>query len=154
MARFEVSNVKTGVNTANTIMWQFKASATSRARIFEIGLSLATINAGTSPLGPSWRLVRAATVGTSNATATAEEQDPGGGAATAVLDTGWSALPTPASVDMRRYATPNTMGSGIVWTWPDHRPFIVPISNGVCIVNALTTGTTPGTVNAYFVFEE
>lgn len=154
MARFEVSNAKTGTNVANTIMWQFKTAASSRARIFEIGLSLATVNAGTSPQGPSWRLIRSATLGTSNATATAEEQDPGGGTATAVLDTGWTANPTLATVDMRRYATPNTMGSGIVWTWPDHRPFIVPLSSGVCIVNALTTGTTPGTVNCYVIFEE
>jgi len=154
VARFEVSNVKTGTNTANTPMWQLKASATSRCRIFEIGLSLATINSGTGPLGPSWRLARSATLGTSSATATAEEQDPGGGAATAVLDTAWSANPTAASVDMRKYATPNTMGAGIVWTWPDHRPFIVPISTGVVILNALATGTTPGTMNVYVVFEE
>lgn len=154
MARFEVSNVRAGANAANTIMWQFKASATSRARIFEIGLSLATLNAGTGSTGPSWRLQRATALGTSTATVAAEEQDPGGGAATALLDTAWSTLPTLAATSMRLYATPNTMGSGIVWTWPDHRPFIVPISNGICIVNALATGATPGTMNCYFIFEE
>ena len=151
MARFEVANVKTNVNTANTIMWQFKASATSRARIFEIGLSLATVN---NTSGPSWRLQRATALGTSTATVTPEEQDPGGGAATALLDTTWSTPPTLAATSMRLYATPNTMGSGIVWTWPDHRPLIIPISNGICIVNALATGTVPGTINCYFVFEE
>jgi len=154
VARFEVANVKTNVNTANTIMWQFKTAAGSRARIFEIGLSLATINAGTSPLGPSWRLNRSATVGTSSATAVPEEEDPGGGAATVVLDTAWSANPTLSTNDLRKYATPNTAGSGIVWTWPDHRPLIVPVSSGLCIVNALTTGTTPGTSNCYVIFEE
>lgn len=154
MARFEVSNAKVGTNIANTIMWQFKASATSRARIFEIGLSLAIVNAGTTPQGPSWRLQRATAIGTSTATVAAEEQDPGGGAATALVDTTWSTLPTLAATSMRLYATPNTMGSGIVWTWPDHRPLIVPISNGLCIVNALATGTTPGTMNCYFLFEE
>lgn len=150
MARFEVSNAKAGVNTANTIMWQFKASASSRARIFEIGISIAVAPS----TAPSWRLVRSATLGTSSATTTPEEQDPGGGAATALLDTAWSANPTLAATNMRLYATPVTAGSGIVWTWPDHRPFIIPFSSGVCIVNANASGANTGPFNIYFVFEE
>lgn len=151
MARFEVSNVKAGVNTANTIMWQLRTAAGSRARVFEIGLSVAS---GPPSTGPSWRLVRATAVGTSTATATADEQDPGGGAPTALLDTTWSANPTLAANDMRKYATTNTLGSGIVWTWPDHRPLIVPVSSGVTIVNALAAGAVLGSFNIYCVFEE
>jgi hypothetical protein len=150
VARFEVSNSKAGTNTANTIMWQFKTAASSRARIFEIALSLAAITTN----GPSWRLARSATVGTSSATAAAEEQDPGGGAATAVLDTAWSANPTLAAVNLRQYATPATVGSGIVWTWPDHRPLIIPLSSGLCIVNSTATGASTGTLVASIVFEE
>lgn len=150
MARFEVSNNKAGVNTANTIMWQFKTAASSRARIFEIALSVSTAPTN----GPSWRLVRAATLGTSTATIAAEEQDPGGGAATAVLDTTWSAVPTLAAVNLRQYATPATVGSGIVWTWPDHRPLIVPLSSGMVIVNSTATGTGLGAFNVAIVFEE
>lgn len=150
MARFEVAHQKAGVNTANTIMWQFKTAAGSRARIFEIGLSAA----GTVTTGPSWRLNRSATLGTSTATATPEEEDPGGGSATVVLDTTWSANPTLSANDLRRYATPGTVGSGIVWTWPDHRPLIVPVSSGLLIVNANATGASTGPLNCYFVFEE
>lgn len=150
MARFEVANVKAGVNTANTIMWQLRTAAGSRIRIFEIGLSVATQPTN----GPSWRLVRATAVGTSSATATADEQDPGGGASTALLDTAWSVNPTLAANDMRKYATTLTVGSGIVWTWPDHRPYIVPVSSGVTIVNALAAGVVLGSFNIYVVFEE
>lgn len=150
MARFEVANNKAGTNTANTLMWQFKTAATSRARVFEMSLSLA----GTATTGPSWRLVRSATIGTANATVAAEEEDPGGGAATAVLDTGWTTQPTFAAVDMRRYGTPGTAGSGIVWTWPDHRPLIVPPSSGISIINANATGASTGPMNIYIVFEE
>jgi hypothetical protein len=150
MARFEVSHLKTGVNTANTIMWQFKTAAGSRARIFEIALAVSTA----TTTGPSWRLTRSATLGTSTATVAPEEQDPGGGAATVLLDTTWSANPTLVSTDLRRYATPQTIGSGIVWTWPDHRPLIVPVSSGLCVVNANATGATPGALVCTFVFEE
>lgn len=150
MARFEVSNAKAGVNGANTIMWQLKMGATSRCRIFEIALSVATAPTN----APSWRLARATALGTSTATVAPEEQDPGGGAATALLDTTWSTPPTLAAIAMRRYATPITAGSGIVWTWPDHRPFIVPISNGICIVNDLATGAGLGLFNISIVLEE
>jgi hypothetical protein len=150
VARFEVASNKAGVNAANTTMWQLKTAATSRARIFEIGLSIAVAPA----TAPSWRLARATAIGTSTATVTAEEEDPGGGAATAVLDTTWSTGPTVSATNMRLYATPITAGSGIVWTWPDHRPFIVPVSSGICIVNANATGTTLGSFNIYCVFEE
>jgi hypothetical protein len=151
VARFEVSNSKAGTNAANTPMWQLKTAAGSRARVFEIGLSLSVAS---TTSGPGWRLQRSTAVGTSSATATAEEQDLGGGSATAVLDTAWSVNPTLAAVSMRLYTTPNTVGSGIVWTWPDHRPLIVPVSSGIVVVNALATGTTPGTFTCYFVFEE
>lgn len=152
MARFEVANAKSGTaSTANVIMWQFKTAAGSRARIFEIALSIA-VAPNTS--GPSWRLTRSATLGTSTATVTPEEQDPGGGAATVVLDTTWSANPTLSANDLRKYATPTAIGSGIVWTWPDHRPLIVPVSSGLLITNASNPGTTAGTYNCTFVFEE
>ena len=50
--------------------------------------------------------------------------------------------------------TYGTVGSGIVWTWPDHRPLIVPVSSGLLIVNANATGASTGPLNCYFVFEE
>lgn len=152
MARFEVASNKAGTaSTANVTYWQFKTAAGSRARVFEIGLS---ISSAPNTAGPSWRLARATALGTSTATVAAEEEDPGGGAATAVLDTTWSTNPTVSATDLRRYATPTAIGSGIVWTWPDHRPLIVPVSSGLCVVNANNPGTVGGNYNIYLVFEE
>jgi hypothetical protein len=152
VARFEVSNNKAGINVANSPMWQFKTAASSRARIFEIALSVGGTTAPTN--GPAWRLVRATAIGTSSATVAAEEQDPGGGAATAVLDTTWTTAPTLAAVNMRLYSTPATIGSGIVWSWPDHRPLIVPLSSGIVIVNVNAAGAALGSFNCAVVFEE
>lgn len=152
MARFEVANNKAGVNTANTTMWQLKTTTATRARVFEIGISVASAPTN----APSWRLARATAIGTSTATVTAEEEDPGGGAPITVLDTTWSANPTVSATNMRLYATPVTAGSGIVWTWPDHRPLIVPnaAASGLCIVNTIAAGTVLGSFNIYCVFEE
>jgi len=150
VARFEVAHTKAGIAVANSPMWQIKTAATSRCRVFEIALSIVS---APNP-APSWRLVRAATVGTSSATVTPEEQDPGGGAPTVVLDTTWSSAPTLSTNPLRLYATPVTAGSGIVWTWPDHRPLIIPISSGIVIVNNISEATTPGSFNCSVVFEE
>jgi hypothetical protein len=150
VARFEVSHRKAGVNTANTIMWQHRTTASSRVRIYEIALAVDTV----TTTGPSWRLNRTTAVGTSTATVSPEEQDPGGGAATSLLDITWSSNPTLGSNDLRRYATPQTVGSGIVWTWPDHRPLIIPASAGMAIVNGNATGASTGFFVVTFVFEE
>jgi hypothetical protein len=150
MPRFEVSNSKASIASANVAMWQLKCAATSRCRVFEISLSIATA----PPTAPSWRLCRSTALGTSSATQAAEEQDPGGPAATTVLDTTWSVQPTLSAVPMRRYATPLTAGSGIVWTWPDHRPLIVPLSTGIVVVNDISAGGTTGLFVCSMVFEE
>lgn len=152
MARFEIAHNKAGVNTANKVMWQLRTTTATRARVFEIGISIASAPTA----APSWRLARATALGTSTATVTAEEEDPGGPAAVTVLDTTWSADPTPSATNMRLYATPVTAGSGIVWTWPDHRPLIVPnnVASGLCIVNAIAAGAALGSFNIYCVYEE
>lgn len=150
MPRFEVSNSKAPINAANSPMWQLKCAATSRCRVFEIALSIATA----PTVAPTWRLCRSTALGTSTATQAAEEQDPGGPAATTLLDTTWSTPPTLSAVPMRRYATPASAGSGIVWTWPDHRPLIVPLSTGVVIVNDIAAGAVTGLLVCSIVFEE
>lgn len=154
MARFEVESNRAGANAVNTPMWQLRTSTASRARVFEIGLSVAGPTAPT--VGPTWRLMRATAVGTANVTVTAEEEDPGGPVANTVLDAGWTTPPTLASIGMRRYGTPNTIGSGIVWTWPDHRPLIIPnaAASGIVVVNVVATGAATGSFNMYAIFEE
>jgi hypothetical protein len=150
MAEYEVCSAKAGINTANSIMWQLKTAAGSRARIYEIQLSVAS--APSNPL--AWRLCRSATTGTSSATVVPEEVDLAGVAASSVLDTAWSVAATQASVSFRRYTHAQTGGSGIVWTWPDHRPLVVPVSSGILVVNDNAAGATLGTLNLTVVFAE
>jgi len=151
--RFAVTNNKAGVNTANTIMWQLRSSTTEGTiYLRELGLSVKV-----SPTtGPSWRLNRPTALGTSSATATPLTEDAGNVvAALSRLDTTWSVNPTLAATDMREYATPNAIGSGIVWTWPD-KPLTIGVgatAGGLCLVNGNAAGTTLGTFVIYAIYD-
>ena len=104
--------------------------------------------------GPAWRLNRGTALGTSSATVTPQlESLPTASAAVARLDTAWSANPTLAGTDLRVYGTPNSIGSGIVWTWYD-QPLSLLVSTGICIVNANAAGATLGSFDIYVVFDE
>jgi hypothetical protein len=149
VARHEVTHLKAGVNTANTIMWQLRASSSGCIRLLELALSVSTA----PTTGPSWRLNRPTAIGTSSATVAPQKQDSNSVAATALLDTTWSTPLTLAAIDLRRYTTPQTIGSGIVWTWYD-QPLMIPLSMGIAIVNGNATGTTLGNFVVYAVFDE
>lgn len=148
MGRYSVTHAKAGVNTANTIMWQLKAASTERIWLVELALSIEVA----PTTGPAWRLNRPTATGTSSATVTPQGEDPDIVTAVGVLDTAWSSNPTLGSVDLRRYATPNSIGSGIVWTWYD-RPLVIPKSGGLCLVNANASGATTGTMSIYAVYD-
>jgi hypothetical protein len=149
VARYSVTHAKAGVNTANTIMWQLRAVSPNRCELIELALSISVA----PTTGPSWRLNRGTAIGTSSATVTPQAEDPSTPAAISKLDTTWSANPTLAGTDLRQYATPNAIGSGIVWTWYD-KPFRIDTATGLCIVNGNATGTTLGTLVIYAVFDE
>lgn len=149
MSRFDVTHTKAGVNTANTIMWQLRCVSTQRLWLYELGLSVATA----PTTGPNFRLNRPTATGTSSATVVPQGEDPDVVAAVSLLDTAWSGNPTLAGTDLRNYAVPNTIGSGIVWTWYD-QPFVIPKSGGLCIVNGNATGATLGTLTIYAVLSE
>lgn len=149
MARYSGTHVKAGVNTANTIMWQIRSVSTQRQWLFELGLSVVTA----PTTGPSFRLNRPSAVGTSSATVAPQPEDLDVVAAVSLLDTAWSVNPTLGSIDLRTYATPNSIGSGIVWTWYD-QPLVIPKSTGLCIVNGNATSTTLGSFSIYYVVSE
>lgn len=149
MSRYSVGTSKAGVNTANTTMWQIRCGASQRAHLLELALyvEVAPTNA------PVWRLNRPTATGTSSATATFQPEDPDIAAAATVLDTAWSVNPTLGGTDLRRFGTPGTIGSGIVWTWYD-APLVIPKSGGICVVNANAAGTTLGTLGMYCLIGE
>lgn len=149
MARYSVTHVKAGVNTANTIMWAIRAASTDTVYLYELGLSVVTA----PTTGPSFRLNRATAVGTSSATVTPQAEGALVTAATSRLDTAWSANPTAGGVDLRTYAVPNSIGSGIVWTWYD-MPLILTVSTSILIINGNATGATLGSLGLYAVLDE
>ena len=151
--RYVVSNNKSGVNTANTIMWQLRSSASEGTLyVREVGLSVKVA----PTTGPSWRLNRPTALGTSSTTVTPLPEDAGNLVAPlARLDSAWSVNPTLASTDMREYSTSNAIGAGIIWTWPD-KPLVIgtgATAGGLCLVNGNATGTTLGTLVIYVVYE-
>jgi hypothetical protein len=123
MARYAGGTNKAGVNAANTQMFMIRAGAGQSTFLLELAVSVAV-----SPTtGPSWRLNRPTAAGT--------------------------AAPTAATTDMRVYATPNAIGSGIVWTWYD-RPLRIPAATGLILINANAAGATLGSFNFYALVQE
>jgi len=149
MARYSVTHSKAGVNTANTIMWQLRSITPDRVELIELAVSVKVA----PTTGPSWRLNRTTAIGTSSATITPQPEDIDTRACDARLDTTWSANPTLGGIDLREYATPNAIGSGIVWTWYD-KPLRINIATGIALVNGNATGATLGTLVIYAVFDE
>jgi hypothetical protein len=146
--RYSVPHTKAGVNTANTMMWQLRPI---NNRNLLVELALTVVVAPTT--GPSWRLNRPTALGTSSATVTPQAEDTDVRTSDSRLDTAWSANPTAAAIDLRPYATPNAIGSGIVWTWYD-QPLRIPTAGGLLIINGNATGATLGTFGIYAVFDE
>ncbi|MFN2496625.1 MAG: hypothetical protein ABR608_12070 [Pseudonocardiaceae bacterium] len=149
MSRYSMTTTKAGVNTANTIMWAIKAGAAQRVQLLELGLSVEVA----PTTGPAWRLNRPTAVGVSSATVAPQPEDPDVAAATAALETTWTTAPTLAAVDLRRFATPNSIGSGIVWTWYDS-PLVIPKGGSIAVVNGNASGTTLGTLSMYALVAE
>lgn len=150
MSRYEAASSKAGTNTANTILWAIRAGANRKVFLFELGLSVEVA----PTTGPTFRLLRAATVGTASASVAFQEAEPtsSADAATAVLETTWSAAPTLAAVDLRRLAAAAAIGPGPLWTWD--RGLLIPPGASLLIVNANATGATTGTLGIYAHIEE
>jgi hypothetical protein len=151
MARYSVTSNKAGVNTANTIMWQLRP-VTNRSYLLELGLSVAVA----PTTGPEFILSRSLTLGTASGTPVVPQIEGSlGKAATLLLDTAWSVAPTTATIPMRRYAVPNAIGSGVVWTWYD-KPLEIDLGAtfAIQIINGNATGATLGNLDIYAVIDE
>ena len=149
MSRYSMTAIKAGINSVNSAMWAIKAGASQRVQLLELGLSVEAA----PTTGPAWRLNRPTAVGTATATVAPQAEDPGVVTAAALLETTWSTAPTLATVDLRRFAIPNSIGSGIVWTWYDS-PLVIPAGGSLVIVNGNAAGATLGTLSAYALVAE
>ena len=141
---------RAGINTANSpvaSLW----TATRKVRILEVGIFIQAVPT-TAPL---FALQRATARGTATTTLTPIARDPADAAATAVLDTVWSANPTfsTANPQMRVGGVPNAIGNGIVWAFgPD--AIEIAVGAGFTLFNINASGATLGSFAGYFSIME
>ena len=80
-----------------------------------------------------------------------QAQDPADVASLVNLDTAWSTAPT-VSLFHRRVTIPAVIGNGIIWTFPDPRPFYVPANSYIVLWNF---GASTGSIlNTTVVWDE
>lgn len=131
MAIYSVA-VRTQIaNTANAGATLLTGS-TIRAVVFEAGWTLATANATVIGFGHPG-------AGTTPATNSAgQPEDMAGPTSTVNVAVTWTTYPTAPANFFRRASFPNTVGAGIIWTFP--RGVTVPTSNSICFYNINTLG--------------
>lgn len=131
---------------------EIKTTATDRAYVTEIGVSVAVAGAS-----PSVGLIRANAVGvTPTSPKTAQAED------TAALATGvtsavaWGTQPTlPGTpIYFRRVALPATLGAGWVWTWPSDGPLVIPVSAALLIDLVAISSAVATAIDWYVKFFE
>lgn len=113
-ALYEVGiSVSPGAAAANLgNLWNANSSRHIWAR--ELGLFIAA-----TAVAADLMLARYGTRGTQSTTIVGQAQDPADVAATATVDSAWSAsAPTVPSTTLRRINLPATVGAGVIWTWP------------------------------------
>ena len=142
MAIYSLANRTTGT-AAGTAALEIRSSATQRPRILEIGLFLAAATVSTYGLG------RPAAIGvTPTSPVTVLAEDPGDPAASTVTALAWATGPTAPVAFMRRLALPNTIGTGVIWTFP--RGLLIPVSSSIVVWNIGANGVA----DVYVVVDE
>lgn len=145
MARYSIATTKTSGAAAAWLL-QLRTSSTRDLRLREVGVYTTTAVAGTVGL------IRSATVGaTFTSTAAGAAWDNVSGAGSALVDTAATTAPTISGTPayFRQAVFPATIGSGVIWTFPEG--LVVPVSAGILIwqLTAAAVG-----YNAYFDFDE
>lgn len=150
-SRYEIGIAKAGVNTANTVVWQLR-SPTRRTVLYELGIFVDTA----PTTAPQFVIARALTAGTSTTSTLGQALVPEAPAATATVDSVWSAAPTftTAGPFIRRMTLPVTAGSGIIWTFPEGLVVTSTATTGLIIANAAATGATLGQFSIYASWDE
>lgn len=143
---------KAGVNAANTVHWQLRASSANRLFLVEFGIFVST--ASTTAL--TWVVSRSSALGTSTTTVAGTPVDPNNTTAAGTVDSAWSAAPTftTAGPHQFTFALPLTAGAGFVWVAPNDRGrILISASAGLCIA-ASASGSTVGANTFYACWEE
>jgi hypothetical protein len=142
VALYSIAVRTTGVTTG-TAAWEIRTASTDRARVVEIGVFLAAATASTYGIG------RPAAIGVTPTTpVTVIAEDSGSPAGTAQSALAWGTGPTVPTAFFRRASMPATIGSGVIWTFP--QGLIIPVSGSLVLWNLATNGV----VDAYCVLDE
>lgn len=151
MRRYSLS-VRTVAAAAGAPFCDLRTPSGNRVYIREIGVFVAS---QATPAVSGIGLIRPNAVGTASTTQAGASEDPSEPAASGTLvGTVWSSAPTIAGTPayLRKATLPATVGVGIIWTWQEGKPLIVPISSSLIVWNFHSA--TANLLDVYFVWEE
>lgn len=151
MARYAAEFSVAGVNSADGVLFNIKASATVPLFIEQIyfNVEVASSNA------PIYGLKKMNAVGTGTiTTATIFSVDGLGGTSIATVETAWATTrPTVTGGSPARGAVPNAIGNGFLFDFTN-RPLVVPINTALCGVMRNASGATTGTHGGYIIWQD
>ena len=137
--------IRTLSGTDATAAWEIRAGATpGRLKIMELGFFLAAATASIFGLG------RPAAIGDTPTTPVDFlQQDLANvlAANVALSALAWETGPTAPTAFQRRIALPATIGTGVIWTWPEG--LVIPVSGSIVLWNLGTNAV----VDAYAVLD-
>ncbi|SRR6266478_990424 len=135
--------------TAAGACWEIRTSANIRARVVELGIFMAAATASTFGLG------RPAAIGVTPTTPV--DLLPNDFADVTVAAQvqsalAWGTAPTnPTGPNyLRRISLSATIGVGVIWTWSDTAPLVIPVSSSIVVFNLATNGVA----DMYIVLDE
>ena len=117
--RYEVAGLTT-LTAAGLPFFTIKAGALSRMKIREIGFSLVT------GVASDIAIARSATATTTPTMILGQANDPADPAGIGGIAVAWTTIGTANAISMRRMQFPATVASGMIWTWGDDNPLVVP----------------------------
>jgi hypothetical protein len=137
--------------TAAARLAEFRTTATDRAFVKEIGVSV-----GVAGASPTVGLIRPNAIGvTPTAPKTAQALDPGNPAGTLTSAVAWGTAPTlPATpIYLRRVTLPAALGAGWVWSFAMGE-LIIPISSSLLLDLIALSAATATAIDWYIDYYE
>jgi hypothetical protein len=142
VALYSLAQRTSNVTTA-AACWEIRTASTDRAAIVELGISLVTAAATVIGIG------RPQAIGvTPTSPVTMLAEDSGAPAGTVTAAVAWGTGPTVPLQFFRRWSFPATIGSGMVFTFP--QGLIIPVSGSIILWNVLGGAT----LDVYAVVDE
>jgi hypothetical protein len=151
-ARYAVAVNRAGVNTANTVLAEIRASSSARVFLEELGVSMAVLPS-TAPRLVLARATNTPAGGTNNTPVPLDPDD--GASLTSLILTGQSTAPTFTTAGPwgQVGGLPLTLGSGFLWTFPGNG-LVIPRSASLLLANLLASGATLGSFDIYAKWRE